>query len=126
MGPLCLAIITRPSIVIKNFGSAGTRTSRRTCMSVPVPALRPRASLTRSLGPTRSHAASTPPADPTWRLQPVRQSVFRDRQPATGYPRQLFGLQRMLELDGERRDSRFILVRALDRNRVIAFTFSRR
>jgi hypothetical protein len=30
----------------------------------------------------------------------------------------------MLELNGERRDSRFILVRALDRNRVIAFTSS--
>jgi hypothetical protein len=27
-----------------------------------------------------------------------------------GYPGQLFGLQRMLELDGECRDSRFILV----------------
>jgi hypothetical protein len=32
----------------------------------------------------------------------------------------LFGLRRVLELDGERRDSRFILVRALDRDRVIA------
>jgi hypothetical protein len=37
-----------------------------------------------------------------------------------GYPGQLFGLRRMLELDGERRDSRFILVRAFDRDRVIA------
>jgi hypothetical protein len=36
-----------------------------------------------------------------------------------GYPGQLFGLRRVLELDGERRDSRFILVRALDRDRVI-------
>jgi hypothetical protein len=36
-----------------------------------------------------------------------------------GYSGQLFGLRRMLELDGERRDSRFILVRALDRDRVI-------
>jgi hypothetical protein len=36
-----------------------------------------------------------------------------------GYPGQLFRLQRVLELDGERRDSRFILVRALDRDRVI-------
>jgi hypothetical protein len=32
----------------------------------------------------------------------------------------------MLELDGEHRDSQFILVQALDRNRVIAFTSSRR
>jgi hypothetical protein len=31
----------------------------------------------------------------------------------------LFGLRRVLELDDERRDSRFILVRALDRDRVI-------
>jgi hypothetical protein len=37
-----------------------------------------------------------------------------------GYPGQLFGLRRMLEVDGERRDSRFILVWALDRDRVIA------
>jgi hypothetical protein len=37
-----------------------------------------------------------------------------------GYLGQLFGLQRMLELDGECRDRRFILVRALDRDRVIA------
>jgi hypothetical protein len=36
-----------------------------------------------------------------------------------GYSGQLFGLRCMLELDGERRDSRFILVRALDRDRVI-------
>jgi hypothetical protein len=36
-----------------------------------------------------------------------------------GYPGQLFGLRRVLELDGERRDSRFILVRALDHDRVI-------
>jgi hypothetical protein len=33
-----------------------------------------------------------------------------------GYPRQLLELWRMIELDGERRDSRFILVRALDRD----------
>jgi hypothetical protein len=32
-----------------------------------------------------------------------------------GYPGQLFELRCMLELDGERRDSRFILVQALDR-----------
>jgi hypothetical protein len=32
-----------------------------------------------------------------------------------GYPRQLFGLRRMLELDGERTDSQFIPVQALDR-----------
>jgi hypothetical protein len=37
-----------------------------------------------------------------------------------GYPGQLFGLRHRLELDGEHRDSRFILVWALDRNRVIA------
>jgi hypothetical protein len=37
-----------------------------------------------------------------------------------GYPGQLFGLWRVLELDDERRDSQFILVRALDRDRVIA------
>jgi hypothetical protein len=35
------------------------------------------------------------------------------------YPGQFFRLRRLLELDGERRDSRFILVRALDRDRVI-------
>jgi hypothetical protein len=33
-----------------------------------------------------------------------------------GYPRQLFGLRRMLELNDEHKDSRFILVRALDRD----------
>jgi hypothetical protein len=32
------------------------------------------------------------------------------------YLEQLFGLRRMLELDGECRDTRFILVRALDRD----------
>jgi hypothetical protein len=32
-----------------------------------------------------------------------------------GYPEQLFGLWCMLELGGEHRDSRFILVQALDR-----------
>jgi hypothetical protein len=36
-----------------------------------------------------------------------------------GVPGQLFGLRRMLELDGKRRDSRFILVRALDGDREI-------
>jgi hypothetical protein len=36
-----------------------------------------------------------------------------------GYPGQLFGLRRVLELDGERRDSQFILVRALDRDQVM-------
>jgi hypothetical protein len=34
----------------------------------------------------------------------------------------LFGLQRVLELDGEHRDSRFILVWALDHDRVIALS----
>jgi hypothetical protein len=46
--------------------------------------------------------------------------VFDHRYSATGVPGHLFELQRMLELDDERRDSRFILVRALDRDRVIA------
>jgi hypothetical protein len=32
-----------------------------------------------------------------------------------GYPGQLFGLRCVVELDGERRDSQFILVRALNR-----------
>jgi hypothetical protein len=36
-----------------------------------------------------------------------------------GYPGQLFRLQRVLELDSERRDSPFILVRALNHDRVI-------
>jgi hypothetical protein len=35
------------------------------------------------------------------------------------YLGQLFGLRRVLELDGERIDSRFILVRVLDHDRVI-------
>jgi hypothetical protein len=35
------------------------------------------------------------------------------------YLGQLFRLRRVLELDSERSDSRFILVRALDRDRVI-------
>jgi hypothetical protein len=37
-----------------------------------------------------------------------------------GYPGQLFGLRRVLELDDKYRDSRFILVQALNRDRVIA------
>ena len=37
-----------------------------------------------------------------------------------GYPGQLFGLRRMLESTVNARDSRFILVRALDHDRVIA------
>jgi hypothetical protein len=32
-----------------------------------------------------------------------------------GNPGQLFGLRRMLELDGEHKDSQFILVQSLDR-----------
>jgi hypothetical protein len=36
-----------------------------------------------------------------------------------GYLEQLFGLQRVLELDDERKDNRFILVRALDLDQVI-------
>jgi hypothetical protein len=36
-----------------------------------------------------------------------------------GYQGQLFGLRHVLELNGECRDSRFILIRALDHDRVI-------
>jgi hypothetical protein len=48
---------------------------------------------------------------PTWRAN--CRCLTTDSLPQ-GYPGQLFGLRRVLELDGERRDSRFILVRALD------------
>jgi hypothetical protein len=54
---------------------------------------------------------------PTWRAS--YRCLTTDSLPR-GYPGQLFGLRRMLELDGERGDSRFILVWALDRDRVIA------
>jgi hypothetical protein len=56
------------------------------------------------------------PQAPTWHAS--CHCLTTDSLP-WGYLGQLFGLQRMLELDGERRDSRFILVRALDRDRVI-------
>jgi hypothetical protein len=47
-------------------------------------------------------------------------SMFDTDSLPWGYLGQLFGLWRMLELDGERRDNRFILVQALDHDRVIA------
>jgi hypothetical protein len=53
---------------------------------------------------------------PTWRAN--CQCLTIDSLP-WGYPGQLFGLWRVLELNGERRDSRFILVRALNCDRVI-------
>jgi hypothetical protein len=56
------------------------------------------------------------PQAPTWRAS--YRCLTTDSLPG-GYPGQLFGLRRMLELDSEHRDSRFILVRALDRDRVI-------
>jgi hypothetical protein len=56
------------------------------------------------------------PQAPTWCAS--CRCLTTDSLPR-GYPGQLFGLRRVLELDGERRDSRFILVRALDRDRVI-------
>jgi hypothetical protein len=53
------------------------------------------------------------PKAPTWHAN--YRCLTTDSLPQ-GYPGQLFGLQCMLELDGERRYSRFILVWALDRN----------
>jgi hypothetical protein len=52
------------------------------------------------------------PEAPTWRAS--CRCLTTDSLPR-GYPGQLFGLRCVLELDGERRDSRFILVQALDR-----------
>jgi hypothetical protein len=52
------------------------------------------------------------PKAPTWRAS--CRCLTTDSLPR-GYPGQLFGLRCVLELDGERRDSRFILVQALDR-----------
>jgi hypothetical protein len=63
------------------------------------------------------------PKAPTWRAS--CQCLTTDSL-SRGYLGQLFGLRRMLELDGERRDNRFILVRTLDRNRVIVFTSGQR
>jgi hypothetical protein len=60
---------------------------------------------------------------PTWRAS---CRYFTTDSLSLGYPRQFFELQRMLKLDGERKDSRFILVRALDHDQVVAFTSSRR
>jgi hypothetical protein len=56
------------------------------------------------------------PKAPSWRAS--CRCLTADSLPR-GYSGQLFGLQRVLELDSERRDSRFILARALDRDRVI-------
>jgi hypothetical protein len=56
------------------------------------------------------------PQTPTWHAN--YRCLTTDSLPR-GYPGQLFRLRCVLELDGERRDSRFILVRALDRDRVI-------
>jgi hypothetical protein len=53
---------------------------------------------------------------PTWRAS--YQCLTTDSLPR-GYLGQLFGLRCTLELDGERRDNRFILVWALDRDWVI-------
>jgi hypothetical protein len=56
------------------------------------------------------------PQAPTWRASCrclTNDSLRRE------YSGQLFGLRRMLELNDKLRDSRFILVRALDRDRVI-------
>jgi hypothetical protein len=56
------------------------------------------------------------PKAPTWRAS--CWCLTTDSLPR-GYPGQLFELRRMLELDSECRDSQFILVRALNRDRVI-------
>jgi hypothetical protein len=53
------------------------------------------------------------PKAPTWRTS--CRCLTTDSLPR-GYPGQLFELWRVLELDDERRDSRFILVRALGRD----------
>jgi hypothetical protein len=53
------------------------------------------------------------PQAPTWRAS-CRCSTT-DSLPR-GYSEQLLRLQRMLELDSERRDGQFNLVRALDRD----------
>jgi hypothetical protein len=53
------------------------------------------------------------PKAPTWRAN--YRCLTTDSQPR-GYPGQLFELWHVLELDDERRDSRFILVWALDRD----------
>ena len=60
---------------------------------------------------------ANPPKAPTWRAS--CQCFTTDSLPR-GYPGQLFGLRRMQNSAVNARDSRFILVRALDRDRVIA------
>jgi hypothetical protein len=62
-------------------------------------------------------SGANPPKAPTWRAS--CRCLTTDSLPR-GYPGQLFGLRRVLELDSGCRDSRFILVRALDCDRVIA------
>jgi hypothetical protein len=57
------------------------------------------------------------PKAPTWRAS--YRCLATDSLPQ-GYSGQLFILQCMLELGGKHRDSGFILVQALDRDRVIA------
>jgi hypothetical protein len=57
-----------------------------------------------------------PPQVPTWRAS---YRCLTNDSLSQRYPGQLFGLRHMLELDGECRDNLFILVRALDRDRVI-------
>jgi hypothetical protein len=47
--------------------------------------------------------------------QPLSTCLLFEEIPICLTPGQLFGLQCVLQLDDERRDSRFILVRALDR-----------
>jgi hypothetical protein len=56
------------------------------------------------------------PQVPTWHTS--CQCLTTDSLPQ-GYPGQLFELRCVLELNGERRDNRFILVWALDHDRVI-------
>jgi hypothetical protein len=57
------------------------------------------------------------PKAPTWR---VSCRCLTTDSLSRGYPGQLVGLWRVLELDSECKDSQFILVWALDRDRVIA------
>jgi hypothetical protein len=52
--------------------------------------------------------------DPQQGNKDVCRCLTTDSLPR-GYPGQLFGLRHVVELDGECKDSRFILVQALDR-----------
>jgi hypothetical protein len=58
--------------------------------------------------PASARRSSPPPASSTGRAL----SVLTTESLPRGYPGQLFRFQRVLELDGEREDSRFISVRA--------------